>query len=219
MQKGDKYCGPNLAHKPKAEQQILNLTDMFSGQQEDNFVITENTIQLVGEITPESVNDIIKFIVQANFPPQDMVPFNGINLIVNSRGGCLESTFAVISTIKASTVPVQTIAMGSCMSGGLMIAMSGDSRLVDKHCSIMSHTLATGYPDHAKHADLKLWMADVKEHTNKLVQHYMEHTSLTEKKIRSKLLPENGDVYLSSEKAIKYNLFDTYFTSFGQFYK
>ncbi len=194
--------------------ETLNLSDLMQGGQSDEFIITENNLYLEGEINSKSAKEITTYIIEANFPPPDMPEVAYINLFINSLGGCMESTFSMISVIKASKVPIRTIAMGSCASGGLMTAISGHIRLVDEYCSVMSHTLSTGFPSFAKHVELENWLTGVKVETEKIVQLYAKNTKLTPEDIREHLLPPGRDVYLTAEQAIGYGLFDGYFTNF-----
>lgn len=180
---------------------------------DDKFIITDNILYLNGEVTPEITEDILSYIIQANF--SDEKP-EVINLMVQSPGGCLDSTFALISGMRASGIPIRTIALGTCASGGLMIALSGHGRLIDKYCSIMSHTLSTGYPGYAKPSDLKQWFNEVKRARDKMVDLYLEHTGLDVKYIKKHLLPKNGDMYMSAKDALEHKLFDEYFVGFHQ---
>jgi ATP-dependent protease ClpP protease subunit len=203
----------NKTDKDFSKIKTLSLADL-TGQPDDAFIITENTLYLEGEINPDSAKSITSYIIEANFPSPDLPPLGHINLFINSPGGCMASTFAMISVIRASNIPVRTIALGSCASGGLMLAISGHIRLVDKYCSIMSHTLSTGFPDFAKHEDLDNWLKSVKVETKKIVDLYKENTNLAEEQIEASLLPKQQDVYLTAEQAISFGLFDDYFTTF-----
>ncbi len=196
--------------------EALNLADLAGEDDAENYIILDSVIQLEGEITPAMANFVIKYIIQANFPLPDQPLLDKLTLLVKSPGGCLDSTMAIISAMRASAIPINTVALGTCMSGALMICLAGNERYVDKYCSIMSHTLSVGYGDASKHADLKRWLEDVEVHTHKLVELYQEHTGLSEAVIRDKLLPDNGDMYLTASKAIEYNLFDEYFTTMDQ---
>lgn len=182
------------------------------------YVLSDNTLYLTGEITSEKTDDLIAFIISANSynrkHPDDMC--KSINLMINTHGGDMEATMSLISIMRASTIPINTIAIGVCASGGLMTAIAGNIRLVDQYCSVLSHTLSTGYPEYAKPADLQRWLEDVHVNKQKIVSLYMECTGLSEDYIKETLLPDNGDIYLNSEQAIKFKLFDNYFTSFNQ---
>lgn len=186
-----------------------------SSKADDSFIITDNILYLNGEVTPSSTEDILVYITQSNFMVMEEKP-KVINLLVQSPGGCLDSTLALISGMRASSIPIRTVALGTCASGGLMICLSGHYRLIDKYCSVMSHTLSTGYPGYAKPADLKRWFNEVKRARDRMVDLYHEHTGLDIKYIKKNLLPKNGDMYMSAAEAIEHKLFDDYFTGFNQ---
>lgn len=177
-------------------------------------LLEDNIMYLNGEINSDTAEEVFAFIVQANFL-KESIP-NKLVIIINTLGGCMESTMNMVGAIRASTIPIYTVATGACMSGGVMLAMAGHVRLVDEYCNIMSHTLSTESPENSKHADLKIWIDNVKLHTKKMVMHYAENTGLDPKLIKQQLLPKNGEVYLTAAKAIEYNIFDDYFTSYDQ---
>lgn len=212
MRKIDK--NPDTGRK---DVEVLDFSKLVQGGMSDDFIITENNIYLEGEINPDSAKEITTYIIEANFPPENdtsVIPLDFINLFITSGGGCMESTFPMISVINASKIPIRTIALGTCASGGLMTAMSGHVRLVDQYCSIMSHTLSTGFPSFAKHIDLENWLAGVKVETEKIVELYVKKTELSEEFIKEHLLPSNRDVYLTAKQAIAHGMFDGYFTNF-----
>lgn len=178
-------------------------------------MLADNMIYLNGEINQDTAHEVFAFITQANLLPDADKP-NRLVVFINTLGGCMESTMNMVGAIRASNIHVTTVATGACMSGGVMLAMSGDERYVDEYCNVMSHTLSTESPSNSKHADLKIWIANVKAHTKKMVAHYAEHTGLDPKLIKKELLPKNGEVYLTAQEAINYNLFDDFFTNFDQ---
>ncbi len=178
-------------------------------------LLEDNIMYLKGEINQDTGEEVFTFITQANFMPLNEQPAKLV-LFINSLGGCMDSTMSMVGAIRASKIPIYTIATGVCMSGGVMLAMSGHVRLVDEYCNIMSHTLSAGGPADAKHADLKIWVKDVKAHAKKMVTHYQEHTGLDAQKIKKELLPKNGEVYLTAQEAINYHIFDDFFTSYDQ---
>jgi len=72
-----------------------------------------------------------------------------ITITINSFGGCVFSTFALIDWIniaKAQGIEVVTIANGAVMSGGLFIFLAGSSRLVTQNARIMLHTVYNNMP-------------------------------------------------------------------------
>lgn len=65
-----------------------------------------------------------------------------IKLFINSYGGSVYDGLALIDVIKQSKTPVHTICIGSCMSMGLWIWISGAKRFVGERATLMFHDLA-----------------------------------------------------------------------------
>lgn len=186
------------------------------GQEPNTSILADNIIYLNGGIDGPTAQEVFSFITTLNLLDKDERP-EAIVVIINSPGGCMDSTMNMVGAFRASEITIVTVATGICMSGGLMLAMAGDIRYVDEYCNVMSHTLSTESPENAKHADLQIWLDNVKLHTKKMVLHYMEHTGLDKQTIKKQLLPKNGEVYLTAAQAIEYKLFDDLFTSYEQF--
>src|SRR5882757_8184443 len=94
-------------------------------------LLEDNIIYLNGEINSDTGEEVFTFITQANFMSEDERP-DKLVLIINSLGGCLDATMSMVGAIRASAIPVYTVATGVCMSGGVMLAMAGHVRLVDE---------------------------------------------------------------------------------------
>lgn len=67
-----------------------------------------------------------------------------ITIFINSPGGNVSETFAIVSAIKASKTPVVTVAMGEAMSGGFLILLAGDQRYAQLYSTLMYHDLSSG---------------------------------------------------------------------------
>ena len=65
-----------------------------------------------------------------------------IKLFINSYGGSVYDGLALIDVIKRSKTPVHTICIGSCMSMGLWVWLSGEKRFVGERATLMFHDLA-----------------------------------------------------------------------------
>jgi ATP-dependent Clp protease protease subunit len=114
----------------------------------------------------------------------------------------------MIELMNASSIPIQTVAIGEVCSAGLIVAMSGTKglRVVTPSCSIMSHNFSTttsGSYHELKEANVELDKAD-----RMIIDQYKKCTGLSEKVIRSKLVTPK-DIYLTPADAVKYKLFDS----------
>ena len=68
-----------------------------------------------------------------------------ITLVINSRGGEVQSMFAIIDAMKSVESPIRTLVMGQAASAGAVIASAGDKRLITETSRIMIHELSGVY--------------------------------------------------------------------------
>jgi ATP-dependent protease ClpP protease subunit len=188
--------------------------DATSVPENYNPEITTSFAYLYGDVNNDTITPIIKFITTCNVMHHKLP---SINLLINSGGGDLHHAFALISVMKASIIPVNTIAIGEVKSSALMIAMAGHKRYVDKHCEIMSHMFSMSHPE-AKASEMKYKNREVNLTIKRMVDFYEQVTGLPKQKIRRNLLP-NHDVYLSVEQALTYNMFDGEYDSMSLIFK
>lgn len=159
---------------------------------------------LFDDISDESAKEIVQWILEANFTPN---PPDMLNLIIKSQGGDLSAAFAIIDIMKSSMIPIRTIGLGEISSAGLIIFITGTKgqRLLTPNTSIMSHRWAGG--NFGKSHELIAAQKETELINEKVMNHYIKHTGLTEKKILSCLLPAH-DVYLSAQEALKFGICD-----------
>lgn len=166
--------------------------------------ITPNIMLLFGEIDDRQAGMVVAWIINANLSPN---PPKNLTLLINSAGGSLHSSFAVMEAIKGSSIPVKTVGMGQICSGGLIIFMSGQrgNRLLTPSCSIMSHqfSTATGGTYH----ELTNVQKEMDYTHKRLLAAYKEFTGKNEAYIMKYLLSPH-DSWLTPEEAIKHKLAD-----------
>ena len=76
----------------------------------------------MSDVNDESCLQAINFIQYHNMKSS---PLKTLTLIINSPGGSVSSAFALIDVMKTSTIPVNTVAVGSIASCGVLLTMSG----------------------------------------------------------------------------------------------
>ncbi len=181
----------------------------------DNERVLQSFIHLRGEITIQTCGDVIDQILEKNIPtfeldeeeetlvetPQEDV----INLLITSSGGDMSASFALISVMKASKIPIRTIAIGEAASAALCILMSGHQRVAAPYTSLMSHQFNTGSegPYHV----LKNIMSELDSYHSKMVRLYVESTGLDEQYIKDNLLSEK-DNWMTPEQALENKFVD-----------
>ena len=97
------------------------------------------------EIDSSSVKAAISKIMDINYDDdlkeQDYKDWvrEPIMLFINSNGGNVYDSFALADIIKTSKTPVYRVAIGWCMSGGLLIFMAGKKRFIGENATLMFH--------------------------------------------------------------------------------
>ena len=207
------YGNPVLAKRILAnEEEDDMLEDIMSGDKNWH-CITSEIIYLRGVISTKKTDQLIKHILYVN---SDMPTMPAINLFIDSVGGDMQAALGLIAVMRASTIKINTIAIGSCSSAALMIAMAGEYRYVDKYCSIMSHIFSTGNGGMLKPEEIDNWLRSVSMARTTMVSHYEDCTGLTSEIITENLLHSKNDVYLTAEEAINYNMFDYLYTEYAE---
>ena len=184
-----------------------------SGPQADVAILSADTepsldkmgvFLLMSEINSASVAPVIEWILKNNLMRN---PFNNLSLIINSGGGSVTDAFALIDTMKGSSIPVHTIGLGEISSAALMIFMAGykGERIMTPNCSVLSHQYSWGR--WGKEHELVSSTKGIDLTSEMILSHYMKCTGMNEKKIREVLLPPQ-DVWLSAKEAKKYGLCD-----------
>lgn len=190
--------GSLLKKQPSKFQSDLPFEDRIEGRLLDNSIHF-----LYGTIEDNNVAAAIKWITYENLDPRERV----LTLYINSPGGDLYQAFALIDVIKASTIPIRTIAIGQAMSAAFLIFISGTRgyRLVGPNTGLMCHE----YSDTpaGKHHDLKAQIAEGEQCNKRMFQIIQDATDLPPAKIRSNLLRES-DVFLTAEQAIDLKIAD-----------
>lgn len=174
--------------------------------------LSSGIFMLTGSIDTEQANSIITYIIEACLEKK----LQNLTLIINSNGGSVSAAFAIISMMKSSTIPVNTIALGSCASAALMIFMAGAKRYIDKNTSVLSHQFSGAYPNLTKAVDLKSMSKSLLEVERKMEDLYVECTGLDLNVVRQELLTSH-DVYLTAEECITYNIADEHYKSMTTF--
>lgn len=129
-----------------------------------------------------------------------------ITLIINSPGGDVYSTFAIIDYIENLPVPVDTICRGQAASGGAMLLAAGTGiRRVSKRASVMLHhasmsdanfVSSTTMTNTAKHfetlnAEIDMFLASKTDKLSEFWKEYLDH-----------------DRYFTAQQALEFGLVD-----------
>ena len=157
----------------------------------------------MSDVNDESCLQAINFIQYHNMKSS---PLKTLTLIINSPGGSVSSAFALIDVMKTSTIPVNTVAVGSIASCGVLLTMSGVKRTISETCMAMSHQYAWG--KRGKHADLVANRKAEDMMHEALIKHYVKCTKKSRAYILKNLMPHE-DVWMSPEECVKHGIVDS----------
>lgn len=113
----------------------------------------ERTLYLNGEVSSNNLAKFITTIIDINMEDDaDEKKYKDfkrepIILFINSKGGEAYEALALIDVIETSKTPVYTCCIGSCMSAGLWIYLSGHKRYMGRNATLMFHSVAFGVTD------------------------------------------------------------------------
>lgn len=131
-----------------------------------------------------------------------------IQMIINSPGGTCAAGFAIIDLMEWSRLPIYTTGIGMIASMGLAVFMAGEKghRVITPRTSILSHRFSA--MSIGNHSELLAKRKEEDLMHERLVQHYLEHTSLkTEAEVIEKLL-RDVDTWLTAKEAVAWGIAD-----------
>jgi ATP-dependent Clp protease protease subunit len=161
-------------------------------------------IFLSGSIDAGTAQSVCQEIIRINI--EHSADF--VQMIVNSVGGHVSAGFAIIDMMEWSRLPVYTTGVGMVASMGLAIFMAGEKgqRVLTPRTSVLSHRFSGMIAGH--YSDLIARRKEEDFLHERLIRHYMEHTSLkTPEEVESVLL-RDVDAWLTPEEAMEYGIAD-----------
>lgn len=166
---------------------------------------------LSDDINRGSVRDIINSILEINrddtekekdYKNWERKP---IKLFINSFGGCVYDGLALVDIIKYSKTPVHTICIGSAMSMGMWIWLSGHHRIIGKHGTLMFHDIASWVAD--KTSGIKQELDEMLRLQDMVIEEVAANSKITKEQLQD-YIDRKAEWYISAEDAIKFKLAD-----------
>lgn len=131
-----------------------------------------------------------------------------IMLFINSFGGSVYDGLSLVDIIKRSKTPVHTICIGSCMSMGFWIWLSGAKRFIGKNATLMFHDITSFVWD--KSETLKQELEEVLRLQELLIKEITSKTLIDESKLRDYII-RKAEWYITPEEALKLALAHDYY--------
>ena len=177
----------------------------FNANDRIDLKLIENSVHYLNvEINEESIESVIKWILYENFESSKE---KLLTIYINSTGGDLYQSFALIDVMRNSKHPIRIVGLGAVMSAAFLIFVSGSKgyRFASRHTSFMCHQFSESMDN--KYHDLKASMKESDSCNKRMVQILRDSTGLSVTKIKSKLLPAS-DVYLTAEEMVELGIAD-----------
>jgi ATP-dependent Clp endopeptidase proteolytic subunit ClpP len=180
------------------------LEDFNADDRVDLKLLEHSTYYLCGEIDTDSIYNCIKWILYENLVAKEE---KILTLYINSTGGDLYESLALIDIMKGSQHTIRTVGIGAVMSAAFLIFASGTQghRMAARNASFMCHQYhetITG-----KHHDIKASMRDGDLTNQKMINVLRDATGLPATKIKTKFLSPT-DIYLTAAEVVDLNIAD-----------
>ena len=188
----------------------MNLDGATSSTKEKNKKIERdaNHIYFYSEVNRDSIYDLATLINEVEEENKalsfkmkiDDIP---IYLHINSYGGCVFSAFNIIDVIESCSVPIYSIVEGCAASAGTLMSVVCDKKFIRKNSYMLIHQLSSGC--WGKMCEIEDEVENLTDFMDKIKKIYMDNTKIPKKELTELL---KHDLWLNSDKCLKYNLAD-----------
>jgi len=186
------YLIPTVIEKSEFGERVY---DIYSRLLKDRIVF------LGGAIDDAVANTVIAQLLFLEFEDSK----KEISMYINSPGGSVTSTLAIIDTMNHIKSEVLTVCVGMAASGGAWVLSAGENgkRFALPNADIMIHQPLGGTEGQA--SDIAITAEHILKTKKNLVKIMAKNTSKSEAQIEKDL---DRDFYMSAEEAKKYGIID-----------
>ncbi len=141
---------------------------------QDELFNSRRSIEVVGEITRESVYSLIlqlRYLQQAD-------PEREITMYINSPGGSVTDGLALYDVMAGISCPIRTVCVGMAASMGSLLFAAGNKRDILPHATVMIHDpLTTGISGSALSVNqASMRLMETREITASILADHTGHT-------------------------------------------
>lgn len=160
----------------------------------------DRTIRISEEITEE-----MAFFVDVAISEMERQNGRKITLRINSLGGSVDATRAIISRMKMSKCTIVTEVVGLACSGAFYIAVAGDRRRIQAFSRMMHHSMSyrIPYDKHPTHHHA----TEIAEEESKELADFVASVSKMDTDFWY-TMGRDKDFYMSAEEALGYGVVD-----------
>lgn len=180
------------------------LSDNINSNKKSHFL--NNNIYFTGGLNEETCFKLTEaLITHKNMALTNQDYPNHINLFIQSSGGALLPTLAVVDEIKNLGVPVHTYIRGYAASAATLLSVVGSQRFIYKNSLMMIHGVKISDSSVSSLLDIKDLNTNVDVFMNLVKQIYMENTNINEDILEYLFY---HDIWMNSTMALQYGLVD-----------
>src|SRR6056300_2102160 len=169
----------------------------YSAEERAEVSLYDNDVHyLNGEITEDNVSKAIKWILSANLQKK---PKRKLTLYINTVGGDLYESFALIDVMKNSYHSIATIGIGAVMSAGFLIFASGKQgeRYIGKNAGSMNHQHTDSME--SKMHDMRAQMKENQNCELRCLNILKDASGMTIQEVRNKFIKNPSDQYYTAK--------------------
>jgi len=158
-----------------------------------------------GEIEEGSLREIQEDMLLKHLDPEWT---DDVTIIVNSVGGSVPETWALIDLMDWVRFDVRTTGLGLCASAGACILAAGTQgkRIAAQNCSIMIHGMSDVLFGNAQ--QIVAQQKYVKDEHEKDIQFWIKHSKYTNREEIEQYFLQGLDVYLTAKEALEHGVVD-----------
>lgn len=203
----DKVNGFNiLIHKPKILIKSSKILMKENSSNKYTNKLINNNIYFTGHLNDETCFHLSEILLKLEHQAMTNQDFpNHINLYIQSNGGSVMSTLAVVDEIKNLNIPVNTIVRGYAASASTLLSVVGNERYIYKNSFMMIHGLQFNDVSVSNIVDVKDLNFNVDLIMSKLRKLYLNHSNISSYILDGMF---EHDIWMDAETALKYNLVD-----------
>ena len=152
---------------------------------ESKVKVCKNHIYFYADVAPKAILKLNQAIDALNEPGK---MYSEIFIHINSYGGYVYDALSTVDRIIASETPVTTIIEGIAASAATMISICADHRQIRPNSVMLIHQLRGG--TYGKKCDFDDEYNNLNKLEKRLTKLYLEHTTLSKKKLKEMMSKE-----------------------------
>ena len=167
---------------------------------------SKNSIYLTGPLTDETCFSITQILLgYKNQLLHDNNQFSSLNLYIQSPGGSLLPTLALVDEIRTFDIPVNTYIRGYAASAATLLSVVGKKRYMYNHSLMMIHGIKLNEYKTSSLLEVKDLNDNVNLFMKTIKNIYLENSNISEQQLEKYFL---RDKWISSHEALSYGLID-----------